>query len=31
MVGMALHLWTQGTATPGDIAATGTVALGSRR
>ena len=27
MVGMALHLWTQGTATPGDIAATGTVAL----
>ena len=27
MVGMALHLWTQGTATAGDIAATGTVAL----
>ena len=27
MVGMALHLWTQGAATPGDIAATGTVAL----
>jgi ATP-binding cassette subfamily B protein len=27
MVGMALWLWTQGTATPGDIAATGTVAL----
>jgi ABC-type oligopeptide transport system ATPase subunit len=27
LVGTALHLWTQGTATPGDIAATGTVAL----
>ncbi len=27
MVGMTLHLWTQGQASPGDIAATGTVAL----
>ncbi|TNC48143.1 ABC transporter ATP-binding protein [Rubellimicrobium rubrum] len=27
MVGLTLHFWTQGTATPGDIAATGTVAL----
>ena len=27
MVGMTLHLWTQGAATAGDIAATGTVAL----
>ncbi|EPX84459.1 ABC-type multidrug transport system, ATPase and permease component [Rubellimicrobium thermophilum DSM 16684] len=27
MVGIVLHLWTQGAATAGDIAATGTVAL----
>ena len=27
MVGLTLHLWTQGAATAGDIAATGTVAL----
>ncbi|MBP1805170.1 ABC transporter ATP-binding protein [Rubellimicrobium aerolatum] len=27
MVGLTLHFWTQGTATAGDIAATGTVAL----